>query len=136
MLIVDDTGCVKKGTQSVGVARQSTGTVGETANAQVGVFLAYASATGAAFIDRALYLPHAWTAVPARCRAAGIPATVRFATQRTLAQQLLARAFAAAVPARWVVADSCSGRSHAFRQWLAERGQAYVLMVPKTPAVW
>ena len=124
VLIVDDTGFVKKGDKSVGVARQYTGTVGDTANAQVGVFLAYASAKGAAFIDRALYLPRAWTDDPDRCRAAGVPATVRFATKITLAQRMLEQAFAAAVPARWVVADSFFGRSHAFRRWLEERGQA------------
>lgn len=136
VLIVDDTGFVKKGDKSVGVARQYTGTVGETANAQVGVFLTYASTKGAAFIDRALYLPHAWTDDPERCRAAGIPATVRFATKITLAQRMLERALGAAVPARWLVADSFYGRSHAFRQWLEEHGQPYVLMVPKTHAVW
>lgn len=135
VLIVDDTGFVKKGDTSVGVARQYTGTVGDTANAQVGVFLASASATGAAFIDRALSLPRAWTDAPDRCRAAGVPATVRFATKLTLAQRMLERAFAAAIPARWVVADSFYGRSHAFRRWLEERGQPSVLMVPKTHAV-
>ncbi len=135
VLIVDDTGFVKKGRKSVGVARQYTGTVGETANAQVGVFLAYASTKGAAFIDRALYLPHAWTDAPDRCQQAGIPATVRFATKLTLAQRMLERAFRAAVPAQWVVADSFYGRSHAFRQWLEEHGRPYVLMVPKTHAV-
>jgi SRSO17 transposase len=136
VLIVDDTGFVKKGDKSVGVAHQYTGTVGETANAQVGVFLAYASTHGAAFLDRALYLPRAWTDAPERCRAAGVPATVRFATKLTLAQRMLERAFVAAVPARWVVADSFYGRSHAFRGWLEERNRSYVLMVPKTHAVW
>jgi SRSO17 transposase len=136
VLIVDDTGFVKKGRKSVGVARQYTGTVGTTANAQVGVFLAYASTKGTAFIDRALYLPRAWTDAPERCHAAGVPATVRFATKLALAQRMLERAFAAAVPARWVVADSFYGRSHAFRRWLEERGRSYVLMVPKTHAVW
>jgi SRSO17 transposase len=136
VLIVDDTGFVKKGTKSVGVAHQYTGTVGDTANAQVGVFLAYASMKGAAFIDRALYLPRAWTDAPDRCREAGIPATVRFATKLTLAQRMLEQAFAADVPARWVVADSFYGRSHAFRGWLEERGRPYVLMVPNTHAVW
>jgi SRSO17 transposase len=135
VLIIDDTGFVKQGDKSCGVARQYTGTVGAVANAQVGVFLAYASRKGAAFVDRALYLPRAWTEDPDRCRAAGIPAAVRFATKITLAQRMLARAFAAAVPARWVVADSFYGRSHTFRRWLEEREQAHVLMVPKTHAV-
>jgi SRSO17 transposase len=136
VLIVDDTGFVKKGDKSVGVARQYTGTIGDTANAQVGVFLVYASAKGAAFVDRARYLPRTWTDDPGRCRAAAIPETVRFATKLTLAQRMLERAFAAAIPARWVVGDSFYGRSHAFRRWLEERRQAYVLMVPNTHAVW
>jgi SRSO17 transposase len=135
VLILDDTGFVKQGDKSCGVARQSTGTVGTTANAQVGVFLAYASTKGAAFLDRALYLPRRWTDAPERCRAAGVPKAVRFATKLTLAQQMLQRAAKAAVPARWVVADSCYGRSHAFRRWLEEHAWAYVLMVPETHAV-
>jgi len=135
VLIIDDTGFVKKGDQSCGVGRQYTGTVGDTANAQVGVFLAYASAKGAAFVDRALYLPRAWTDAPDRCRAARIPAAVRFATKLTLARRMLDRAFAAGVPAGWVVADSAYGRSHAFRRWLEGHGRAYALMVPSTHAV-
>jgi SRSO17 transposase len=135
VLIIDDTGFVKNGVKSCGVGRQYTGTVGTTANAQVGVFLAYASQKGAAFLDRALYLPRAWTDDPERCREAGIPTTVRFATKLTLAQRMLARAFAASVPAGWVVADSAYGRSHAFRRWLEQQGQAYALMVPSTHAV-
>jgi SRSO17 transposase len=136
VLIIDDTGFVKKGDKSCGVGRQYSGTVGATANAQVGVFLAYASDQGAAFVDRALYLPRGWTDHPERCRQAGIPDTVRFATKLTLAQRMLARAFAAGVPAGWVVADSAYGRSHAFRRWLEERRCAYALMVPNTHAVW
>ena len=135
VLILDDTGFVKKGDKSCGVGRQYTGTVGDTANAQVGVFLAYASEKGAAFVDRALYLPRGWTDDPERCQEAGIPATVRFATKLTLAQRMLARAFTAGVPATWVTADSAYGRSHAFRRWLEEEGRAYALMVPNTHAV-
>ena len=135
VLIIDDTGFIKKGDKSCGVGRQYTGTVGDTANAQVGVFLAYASEKGAAFVDRALYLPRGWTDDPERCHEAGIPATVRFATKLTLAQRMLARAFAAGVPATWVTADSAYGRSHAFRRWLEEQGRAYALMVPNTHAV-
>jgi SRSO17 transposase len=135
VLIIDDTGFVKKGDKSCGVGRQYTGTVGAVANAQVGVFLAYASKQGAAFVDRALYLPRGWTDDPQRCREAGIPETVRFATKLSLAQRMLARAFTAGVPARWVVADSAYGRSHAFRRWLEEQGRAYALMVPSTHAV-
>jgi SRSO17 transposase len=135
VLILDDTGFLKKGDKSCGVGRQYTGTVGDTANAQVGVFLAYASKHGAAFVDRALYLPHAWPDDPERCRAAGIPKTVGFATKLTLARRMLARAFAAEIPAAWVTADSAYGRSHACRRWLEEQGRAYTLMVPNTHTV-
>jgi SRSO17 transposase len=135
LLIVDETGFLKKGKQSCGVGRQYTGTAGGTENAQVGVFLAYASGKGAAFIDRALYLPRAWTSDPRRRAAAGIPKQMRFATKLTLAKRMLQRAFDAHVPARWIVADSGYGRSGAFRGWLEQRGRAYVVMIPKTTAV-
>jgi len=135
VLILDETGFVKKGDKSCGVGTQYTGAVGGTANAQVGVFLAYASARGTAFIDRALYLPRAWTHDPARRAEAGVPPGVRFATKLELAKRLLARAFAAAVPARWVTGDAAYGRSHAFRRWLEARGRAYALAVPLTHAV-
>jgi hypothetical protein len=104
-------------------------------NAQVGVFLAYASCQGAAFIDRALYLPKQWAADEARRNEAGIPANIRFTTKIVLAQQLLERAFAATVPAHWVVADSFYGRSHAFRRWLEQQRRAYITMIPKSNAV-
>jgi len=135
VLIVDETGFLKKGTKSCGVARQYTGTAGDTVNCQVGVFLAYASDRGAAFIDRALYLPRAWTQDAERRVEAGIPVELRFASKITLAEQMLARAFQAAVPARWVVADAFYGRSGAFRRWLEERGRAYSVMIPRTNAI-
>jgi len=135
VLIVDETGFLKKGAHSCGVARQYTGTAGTTSNAQVGVFLTYASEKGAAFIDRALYLPRSWTRDPQRRAEAGIPKGTRFATKLILAQRMLARAFAARAPARWVTADSGYGRSHAFRRWLEQRDQAYAIMIPKTTAV-
>jgi SRSO17 transposase len=135
VLIVDETSFVKKGKKSCGVGTQYAGAVGGTANAQVGVFLAYASAKGTAFVDRALYLPRAWTHDPARRAEAGVPDGVRFATKLTLAKRLLARAFAAGVPARWVAGDAAYGRSHAFRRWLEDRGRAYALSVPWTHAV-
>ena len=135
VLIVDETGFLKKGEKSVGVARQYTGTAGDTVNCQVGVFLAYASEKGAAFIDRALYLPRAWTGDPVRRAEAGIPEELVFRNKVELAEWMLERAFEADVPARWVVADSFYGRSHAFRVWLEERGRPYAVMVPKTNAV-
>src|SRR5215204_905022 len=100
VLIVDETGFLKKGAKSCGVARQYTGTAGDTVNCQVGVFLAYASARGAAFIDRALYLPQEWTGERDRRTEAGLPAETRLATKIELAKQMLARAFGAEVPAR------------------------------------
>lgn len=136
VLIVDETGFLKKGSKSCGVARQYTGTAGDTVNAQVGVFLAYASEKGGGFIDRALYLPQEWTGDRGRRAEAGIPTAIRFATKIALAQRMLAQAFAAAVPARWVVAGSGYGRSHRFRQWLEKRGSAYAVMVPKTNAIY
>jgi SRSO17 transposase len=135
VLIVDETSFVKKGAKSCGVGTQYAGAVGGTANAQVGVFLAYASRKGTAFVDRALYLPRAWAHAPARRAEAGVPAEVRFATKLPLAKRLLARAFAAGVPARWVAGDAAYGRSHAFRRWLEARGRAYALSVPWTHAV-
>src|SRR3712207_5298087 len=110
VLIADETGFLKKGEKSVGVARQYTGTAGDTVNCQVGVFVAYASDKGAAFIDRALYLPEKWANDPGRTAEAGVPKEVAFANKVELAKGMLERAFAAEVPARWVVADSFYGR--------------------------
>lgn len=135
ILIVDETGFLKKGEKSVGVARQYTGTAGDTVNCQVGVFLAYASERGAAFVDRALYLPKAWANDTERRAEAGVPEEIAFRNKIELAERMLERAFEAGVPARWVVADSFYGRSHAFRAWLEERGRPYAVMVPKTNAV-
>jgi SRSO17 transposase len=132
---VDETGFLKKGEKSVGVPRHYTGVAGETVNCQVAVFLAYASKKGAAFLDRALYLPRAWTNDPARRAEAGVPERIVFRNKIELAQEMLERVFKADVPTRWVLADSFYGRSHAFRVWLEERGKPYAVMVPKTNAV-
>jgi SRSO17 transposase len=135
MLVVDETGFVKKGKKSAGVARQYSGTAGRRENSQVGVFLLYASKSGAAFIDRALYVPEEWTADRVRCREAGIPDEVEFATKGELAQQMLARAFAAGVPAEWVVGDTVYGYDE-LRLWLEEQQKNYVLAVSQTHQVW
>jgi DDE superfamily endonuclease len=103
IMVVDETGVLKKGRTSAGVAPQYSGAAGGRANCQIGVFLLYARPKGAAFIDRELYLPDEWTADPVRCREAGIPDAVGFATKGELAQRMLARAFAAGVRATWVV---------------------------------
>src|SRR5258706_1897861 len=94
VLVIDETGFLKKGKKSVGVARQYSGTAGRRENSQIGVFLLYASAKGQAFIDRALYLPEEWTQDPLRCQDAGVPESVGFATKGALAQRMLARALA------------------------------------------
>src|SRR3982750_1923269 len=95
VLVLDETGFVKKGSKSVGVQRQYSGTAGRIENCQIGGFLGYASRHGHALIDRALYLPEVWTNDPARRRAAGVPAETAFATKPQLGRQMLARAFAA-----------------------------------------
>src|SRR5713226_5367567 len=135
ILVVDETGFVKKGKKSAGVARQYSGTAGRRENSQIGVFLLYASSKGAAFIDRALYLPEEWTADRVRCREAGIPDEVKFATKGELAQQMLARAFAAGVPAEWVVGDTVYGYEE-LRLWLEAQQKNYVLAVSETHQVW
>jgi len=135
ILVVDETGFVKKGKKSAGVARQYSGTAGRRENSQIGVFLTYASSRGAAFIDRALYLPEEWTADRVRCREAGIPDEVEFATKGELAKLMLARAFAAGVPAEWVVGDTVYGYDE-LRLWLEEQQKNYVLAVPETHQVW
>jgi SRSO17 transposase len=135
ILVVDETGFVKKGKQSAGVARQYSGTVGRRENSQIGVFLLYASTKGYAFIDRVLYLPQEWTMERVRCREAGIPNEVGFATKGELAQQMLARAFAAEVPADWVVGDTIYGYDE-LRLWLEKQQKHYVLAVPETHTVW
>ena len=136
VLVIDETGFIKKGTKSVGVARQYSGTAGRTENCQVAVFLAYATPTGRAFLDRALYLPTTWTEDVARRGEAGIPETVRFATKGVLARRMLQRAFASGVPARWVVGDTIYGTAANLRPWLEAEPRAYVLAVPKTHRVW
>ena len=136
VLIVDETGFVKKGTKSAGVQRQYSGTAGRTENCQLGVFLAYGSAVGRAFLDRELYLPQSWTTDEARCREAGIPKHVSFATKPVLARQMLARAFADEVPAAWVVADEAYGDDEPLRRWLETQQRAFVLAVSSNHRLW
>jgi SRSO17 transposase len=135
VLVVDEAGFLKKGKKSAGVAPQYSGTAGGRANCQIGVFLLSASLKGAAFIDRELYLPADWTEDPVRCREAGIPEAVGFATKGELAQRMLARAFAAGVRAAWVVGDTIYGADE-LRTWLQTHQQPYVLAVAETHAVW
>jgi SRSO17 transposase len=135
VLVVDETGDLKKGTMTVGTQRQYTGTAGRTENAQVAVYLAYAAPAGSAFIDRAVYLPRSWTGDPGRCRAAGVPDGTVFATKPALARQLITRALEAGTPAGWVTADEVYGQDPALRAGLARRGLGYVLAVAKSHPV-
>ena len=136
MLVVDETGFLKKGTHSAGVARQYSGTAGRVDNCQIGVFLAYASGKGHALIDRALYLPEAWCADAERRAEAAIPAAVEFATKPVLARQMIDHALDAGVPCAWVLGDEVYGSDHKLRAALERREQAYVLMVRSNEQVW
>jgi SRSO17 transposase len=136
VLVLDETGFLKKGSKSVGVARQYSGTAGRIENCQIGVFLAYANPHGHAFLDRALYLPKSWAEDAARREAAGVPQDVRFATKGELAQVMLARAFAAEVPAAWVTGDEIYGNDGALRRWLEGQQRPYVLAVARSHAIW
>ena len=109
VLVIDETGFLKQGKASCGVARQYTGSAGKITNCQIGVFAAYVSARGHAFIDRALYLPRTWTADPARLAAAHVPESVVFATKPALAVQMIRRALTSEVPFSWVAADAVYG---------------------------
>ena len=130
ILILDETGDVKKGMHSVGVQRQYTGTAGRIENAQVAVYLTYAAPRGHALIDRALYVPRCWAEDPDRCDGAGIPSDKRcFATKPALARGLLARAVAAKVPAAWVAADEVYGADPALRAAIRSHGLGYVLAI-------
>jgi SRSO17 transposase len=134
--VVDETGFLKKGRKSVGVKRQYSGTAGRVENSQVGVFLAYSSANGRAFLDRRLYLPEEWATDPVRRAEAGVPTDVRFATKPELAEQMLADAFAAGVPMAWVTGDEVYGNASRLRAWLEAEHHSYVLAVATTHEVW
>jgi SRSO17 transposase len=134
--VIDETGFLKKGIHSAGVARQYSGTAGRIDNCQIGVFLAYASCYGHTLLDRELYLPKEWTDDRERCRRAGIPDERAFATKPALARQMLERAFDAGVVLAWVTGDSVYGDDRALRHWLEQRKQAYVLAVSGKETVW
>jgi SRSO17 transposase len=135
VLVVDETGFVKKGSKSAGVQRQYTGTVGKKENCQVGVFLAYASDRGAALVDRELYLPAGWTSDRARCQQAAIPDTVGFQTKPQLALVMLERTLDAEVPVAWVTGDEAYGGDARLRLWLEARQVPHVLAVKRTQHV-
>jgi SRSO17 transposase len=129
VLIADETGFLKKGVHSVGVKRQYTGTAGRIENSQVGVFLCYASDTGAALVDRELYLPEEWAAADARCRAAAVPEGTAFATKPELARRMIERTLKAGAPFGWIAADEVYGNNSKLRGWLEEQRLGYVLAV-------
>jgi SRSO17 transposase len=126
VLVIDETGFLKQGKASCGVGRQYTGSAGKITNCQIGVFAAYASRHGHAFIDRALYLPKAWTDDPARLAAAQVPPGVGFATKPRLAGRMVERAIAAGVPFAWVAGDSVYGVGE-IEMALRRVGKGYVL---------
>ncbi|MGW0650843.1 IS701 family transposase [Streptomyces umbrinus] len=129
VLVVDETGDLKKGAATVGVQRQYTGTAGRIENSQVAVYLAYSTPLGHAAIDRELYVPRSWSEDTARCRAAGIPDSVGFATKPALAARMIGRALEAGVRASWVAGDEVYGGNPHLRAELEKRQVGYVLAI-------
>ena len=136
VLIVDETGFLKKGNHSAGVKRQYSGTAGRIENSQVGVFLCYGSDKGAALVDRELYIPQEWIADRERRSEAGIPETVEFATKPELARRMIGRALDSGAVAAWVAADEVYGRDSKLRRFLEGRQMAYVLAVASDQRLW
>jgi SRSO17 transposase len=136
VLVVDETGFLKKGKHSAGVARQYSGTAGRVENSQVGVFLAYASRKGHALIDRRLYLPQAWADDAERRRAAKIPDAIPFVTKPEIARAMIARALDAGVPCEWVLGDEVYGADRRLRMMLEARGQPYLLAIRSNDKLW
>ncbi|WP_256923722.1 IS701 family transposase [Streptomyces sp. 13-12-16] len=135
VLIIDDTGFIRKGTTSAGVGRQYTGTSGKIDDCQIGVFAAYATRSGRALVDRELYLPKAWTSDRDRCRAAKIPDERGFAAKGELARNIVRRCLAAGLPATWVTADEAYGQDWRFRRLLEQLDIGYVVAVPKSQQI-
>ncbi len=136
MLVLDETSFPKKGTKSVGVARQYCGSLGKRENCQVGVLLSYAGPKGHAFIDRELYLPKEWVQDSQRLREAGVPESVQFRTKPEIGRRMLERALDADVPVKWVSADEVYGGDYKLRSALEDRLQRYVLGVASNQYVW
>jgi SRSO17 transposase len=132
VLVVDETGFLKKGTKSCGVARQYSGTAGRIENCQVGVFLGYTTTKGRALVDRALYLPKEWAADADRRDEAGVPETVEFATKIVRARRMIDRAVAAGLRARWGTADAVYGSDYHFRTTAEGHGLGYVVGCGRT----
>ena len=136
VLVVDETGFLKKGEKSVGVQRQYSGTAGRIENCQIGVFLAYASARGRTLLDRELYLPQVWSEDWERRREAGVPESVGFRTKPQLAQLMLERAPESGVPFGWVAGDEVYGNDRKLRLWLEGEGIPHVLAIRSDEKLW
>lgn len=136
VLIVDETGFLKKGEKSVGVQRQYSGTAGRIENSQIGVFLGLAGSGGRTLLDRELYLPKRWCEDRGRCEAAKVPFDVTFATKQRLAQKMLSHAFESGFSPAWVLADEVYGSDSKFRRFLEARHQPYVLAVSSQQRLW
>ena len=136
VLVVDETGFLKKGTKSVGVQRQYSGTAGRIENCQIGVFLTYATAQGRVLLDRELYLPQGWAEAAERRREAAVPEEVAFRTKPQLAQRMLERAVEAGVPFRWVAGDEVYGNDRNLRRWLEGAGIPHVLAIKRNEKLW
>jgi SRSO17 transposase len=131
IVAIDETSFPKQGQKSAGVGLQYCGTTGRVENCQVGVFLSYVTAKGHTLIDRELYLPLDWCEDRDRCRAAGIPESVRFQTKPELAQRMIERIWQAQIPIAWVVADTVYGGNLDLRTWLEVHGYPYVMAVAR-----
>ena len=136
VLVIDETGFLKKGRKSVGVQRQYSGTAGRIENCQIGVFLALVGSRGRALVDRELYLPESWGRDRARCDEAGVPEGVTFATKPQLARKMLQRAFQAGCQPAFVLADEVYGNDTKFRRFLEACAQSYVLAVSCQQRLW
>ena len=136
VVVVDETGFLKKGIKSVGVQRQYSGTAARIENCQIGVFLAYATGQGRVLLDRELYLPQVWSEDGERRREAGVPEGVRFQTKPQLARKMVERAVERGVPFRWVAGDTVYGSDRKLRRWLEQREIPHVLAVKSNEKLW
>lgn len=136
VLVVDETGFLKKGDKSVAVQRQYSGTAGRIENCQIGVFLAYASSKGRTFIDRELYLPKQWAESDQRRKQAGVPTGVKFSTKPQLAQKMIKRAVESRIAFKWVTGDEIYGNDRTLRVWMEQEGLYYVMAVASNQHVW
>lgn len=134
-LIVDETGFLKKGKHSAGVARQYSGTAGRIENCQIGVFLGWTNPQGHILVDRELYLPAEWIRDISQRELAHIPSDRSFYTKIELAQHMIARAWQRGFKPSWVVADEVYGHSYPFRKFLEDQDQPYVLAVPQNQSI-